>query len=433
MSRLPATALIPASDDSTPGVLPGIPWTPRRSRRFQLLTAGLAIVLTASVLGLPVGQAAAAEASIVDTTGGDDASAIMIDSDSGGAWRTVSFGPEESLQLPDGFQVNVFAQNLAGVRFMTIGPDGDLYASLMSGGQIVRLPDRDGDGQADQAITVANGLRQPHGLAFRDGSLYVGETNRVSRLTDVNGDGVYEAVQPLADLPSGSGHSTRTIGFGPDGMLYVSVGSSCNVCVEQDERRAAILQMGPDGSSPRVYARGLRNAVGFVFQPGTGDLWASNNGRDMLGDDEPRETVNLVHDGDNFGWPRCVNGSYLDPQLGQPGACDGIARPAVEMQAHSAPLGLDFYRGAVFPSDYQGDLFVAFHGSWNRSIPTGYKVVRIPFRDGRPDGEAQDFIVGWQGPSEVWGRPVDVLTAPDGSLFISDDKKGWIYRVSYRG
>jgi glucose/arabinose dehydrogenase len=391
----------------------------------------LGLALASAILALPAGHVDANETAGVGT-GSDATGAILIDSDAGSEWRSVSFGPEESLQLPEGFQINVFAQNLPGVRFMTIGPDGDLYASLMSGGQIVRLPDLNGDGQADQAITVASGLRQPHGLAFRDGSLYVGETNRVSRLSDSDGDGVYETVQPLADLPSG-GHSTRTIGFGPDGMLYVSVGSSCNVCIEQDERRAAILQMGPDGSNPRVYARGLRNAVGFVFQPGTGDLWASNNGRDMLGDDEPHETINLVHDGDNFGWPRCVNGEYPDPQFGREGACDGITRPAVEMQAHSAPLGLDFYQGSVFPAEYQGDLFVAFHGSWNRSVPTGYKVVRIPFHDGRPDGEAQDFIVGWQGASDVWGRPVDVLTAPDGSMFVSDDKKGWIYRVTYGG
>jgi len=384
----------------------------------------LALLLGLSIVALPAANTSAASYHALFTEMGRGPG------DEG--FHSVSFGPEESLQLPQGFQITVFAQSLTGARFMTIGPDGDLYASLMSGGQVVRLPDRNGDGQADEAITVASGLRQPHGLAFRDGALYVGETNRVSRLTDDNGDGVYESVQGLASLPSGSGHSTRTIGFGPDGRLYVSVGSSCNVCVEQDERRAAILQMQPDGSNARVYARGLRNAVGFVFQPGTSDLWATNNGRDNLGDDQPPETVNLVHDGDDFGWPRCVNGRYSDPQYGQPGSCDGITRPAVEMQAHSAPLGLDFYSGSAFPADYQGDLYVAFHGSWNRSIPTGYKVVRISFVDGRPSGEAEDFIVGWQTASGVWGRPVDVLTAPDGSLFISDDKNGWIYRVTYR-
>jgi len=435
MSRLPATSpLRSAAASAHPGALPhGItPPTPAMPatrtagatprRRSWLLKAGLALALGLAVLGLPAGSAAPPQARAAEAGPAPEPD-----------WHAVSLGPEESLQLPDGFQIGVFSRDLPGARFMTVGPDGDLYVSLMSGGKIVRLPDRDMNGQTDGAVTVASGLNNPHGLAFHDGSLYVGETNRVSRLTDTDGDGVYETAQPLTDLPSGGGHSTRTVGFGPDGMLYVSVGSSCNVCVEKDERRAAILQLGPDGSNPRIYARGLRNAVGFVFQPGTGDLWATNNGRDQLGDDEPPETVNLVHDGDNFGWPSCVNGRYPDPQFGRPGACDGVTRPAVEMQAHSAPLGLEFYQGSAFPADYQGNLFVAFHGSWNRSIPTGYKVVRIPFTDGRPSGDVQDFVVGWQGPSSVWGRPVDVLTGPDGSLFISDDKNGWIYRVTYRG
>ena len=339
-----------------------------------------------------------------------------------------------SLQLPPGFRIETFASDLPGVRFMTLGPDGEVYASLMRRGEIVRVPDRDGDGRGDRAEVVASGLNEPHGLVFRDGALYVGETNRVSRLTDGDGDGTFEAQQPLADLPTGGGHSTRTIGFGPDGMLYVSVGSSCNVCTEADERRAAILQMAPDGSGVRVYARGLRNAVGLVFNPVSGELWATNNGRDMLGDDVPPETVNVVRAGDDFGWPRCINGAQPDPELGSAGACDGVARPAVEMQAHSAPLGQRFYDGAQFPSDYQGDLFVAFHGSWNRSTPTGYKVVRVPVQDGRPSGPAEDFVTGWQQGSERgWGRPVDVLVSRDGSLLLTDDGTGQIYRISYAG
>ncbi|MDP8922741.1 MAG: sorbosone dehydrogenase family protein [Chloroflexota bacterium] len=343
-------------------------------------------------------------------------------------------GRVSSLQLPPGFRIETFASDLPGVRFMTIGPNGELYATLVRRGEIVRVPDRDGDGRADGAEVVAEGLNAPHGIVFHYGALYVGETNRVSRLTDADGDGVYEGHEVLADLPSGRGHSARTLGFGPDGMLYVSVGSSCNVCNEEDERRAAILQMAPDGSGARIYARGLRNAVGFVFHPATGELWATNNGRDMLGDDEPPETINVVHDGDDFGWPRCINGTQPDPQFGSPGACDGVARPVVEMQAHSAPLGLRFYEGTQFPPEYQGDLFVAFHGSWNRSIPTGYKVVRIPIEDGRPAGPAEDFVTGWQqGESRGWGRPVDLVVGSDGSLFISDDATGQIYRAWYAG
>lgn len=347
-------------------------------------------------------------------------------------WAAAQADPVRSLQLPPGFRIQAFAADLAGVRFMTVGPDGELYATLMRRGEVVRVPDRNGDGRADGTEVVADGLNAPHGIVFRDGALYVGETNRVTRLNDADGDGVFEGRQPLADLPTGGGHSTRTLAFGPDGMLYVSVGSSCNVCNEADERRAAILQMAPDGTGVRVYVRGLRNAVGIVFHPVTGELWATNNGRDMLGDDYPPETVNVVRDGDDFGWPRCVNGAEPDPQFGSPGACDGVARPAVEMQAHSAPLGLRFYEGTQVSPEYQGSLIVAFHGSWNRSVPTGYKLVRVPIQDGRPSGPVEDFVAGWQqGTSRGWGRPVDVVVARDGSLFISDDGANQIYRVWY--
>ena len=339
----------------------------------------------------------------------------------------------DRLQLPPGFRIGVFAAGLDGVRFMTIGPDGDLYATLSNQGRVVRLPDRDDNGTADEAVTVADGLNRPHGLAFSGSWLYVGETNRVVRLADADGDSRAELREPLADLPEGRGHWTRTVGFGPDGLLYVSVGSSCNVCREVDERRAAIMQLGPDGSSPRIFARGLRNAVGFVFHPTTGELWATNNGRDQLGDDVPPETVNLVRDGEDFGWPRCHNGTTPDPEYSGPGACDGVARPAVEMQAHSAPLGLAVYTGQQFPAEYRGDLFVALHGSWNRSVPTGYKLVRIRMQDGRPTGEVQDFATGWLEGTQSWGRPVDVVTAPDGSLYLSDDKANLIYRITYTG
>jgi glucose/arabinose dehydrogenase len=219
--------------------------------------------------------------------------------------------------------------------------------------------------------------------------------------------------------------------FSPDGStLFVSIGSSCNVCEEDDPRRAAIVRYNPDGSGEQVFARGLRNAVGIVFRPGTDELWATNNGRDMLGDDQPPETVNLVHQGDDFGWPRCHAGRIVDPDFGGPDACQGVTPPMVEMQAHSAPLGLAFYTGDQFPQEYQGDLFVAFHGSWNRTVPTGYKVVRIPFDDGQP-GPVQDFAVGWLDGDAAWGRPADLAVSPDGSLYVSDDEGGIIYRIFY--
>ncbi len=337
------------------------------------------------------------------------------------------------IALPPGFAIGVYASGLRSPRMLAIGPDGQLYAAERGAGRIVRLPDRDGDGQADGVEVVADGLEAPSSLAFfQDGSLYVGETSRVLQLSAQDARGVFQNRRVIVDgLPSG-GHNTRTVLFSPDwSKLYVSVGSSCNVCDEDDPRRAAILSYNPDGSGEAIYASGLRNAVGIAFRPGTDELWATVNGRDMLGDDLPPETVYRVQQGEDYGWPRCHSGRIVDPEFGAPDACQGVPLPKVEMQAHSAPLGLAFYTGQAFPEEYQGDLFVAFHGSWNRRVPTGYKVVRIPMQDGNP-GAAQDFAAGWlTEEGGVWGRPVDVVTGPDGGLYISDDSGGVIYRVYY--
>jgi glucose/arabinose dehydrogenase len=318
---------------------------------------------------------------------------------------------------------------------MVVGPDGQLYVAERGAGRIVRLPDTDQDGQADEAQVVAEGLEQPSSLAFfQDGSLYVAETTRILRFSSPDSQDVFQESEVIVDgLPEGS-HSTRTVLFSPDFVwMFVSVGSSCNVCVEEDERRAAILRFSPDGSGGQVYARGLRNAVGITFRPGTGELWATNNGRDLMGDDLPPETVYQVQEGQDYGWPRCHAGRIPDPEFGQgAGACQNVPAPAVEMQAHSAPLGLEFYDGEQFPEEYRGDLFVAFHGSWNRSVPTGYKVVRIPMDGGQP-GPVEDFAVGWLKDGSAWGRPVDVVTGADGSLYVSDDEGGTIYIISYLG
>jgi glucose/arabinose dehydrogenase len=339
--------------------------------------------------------------------------------------------PENPIALPPGFGISVFAEGLSGPRMMALGPDGQIYVAERGANRIVRLPDRDGDGVADAVEVVAAGLNAPSSIAFHtDGSLYVGETTRVLRLPP-EGDG-FGAPEAIVDrLPSG-GHNTRTVLFSPDGeTLFVSVGSSCNVCIEDDPRRATILSYNPDGGGEAIYATGLRNAVGITFRPGTNELWATNNGRDWLGDDQPPETVNLVREGDDFGWPRCHAGRIIDPDFGSADACQGVAAPSVEMQAHSAPLGLGFYTGERFPEAYRGDLFVAFHGSWNRTEPTGYKVVRIPMENGTP-GPVEDFATGWlREDGTHWGRPVDVLTAADGSLLISDDGADFIYRVFY--
>jgi glucose/arabinose dehydrogenase len=305
----------------------------------------------------------------------------------------------------------------------------------------VRLPDRNDDGVADGLEVVADGLQAPSSIAFYrnvsssyDGSLYVGETRRVLRLGQPDASGVFQERTVVVDgLPSG-GHNTRTVLFSPDyAYMYVSVGSSCNVCIEDDPRRATIVRYRPDGSEETIFAVGLRNAVGITFRPGTEELWATNNGRDWLGDDQPPETVHLVREGDDAGWPRCHAGRIVDPEFGGQEGCAEVALPAVEMQAHSAPLGLTFYSGSQFPPEYQGDLYVAFHGSWNRSEPTGYKVVRVDMAGGQA-GIVYDFAAGWlRQDGSRWGRPVDVITGSDDSLYVSDDEFGIVYRIFFRG
>ena len=339
------------------------------------------------------------------------------------------------VSLPAGFEIAVFAEGLNDPRMMAIGPDGQLYVAERGAGRVVRLADRDGDGVADDEDVVADGFERPSSIAFfQDGSLYVAETGQVLRMSEPDADGVFERRDiVIDDLPRGSGgHTTRTLQFSPGwSSLYISVGSGCNACVDDDERRATILRYAPDGTGGTIFARGLRNAVGLAIRPGSDELWATNNGRDLLGEDEPPETVHFIREDDDVGWPGCHAGDLVDPEFGGAEACDGVRPPEVRMQAHSAPLGLEFYTGARFPEAYRGDLFVAFHGSWDRSEPTGYKVVRIPM-DGATAGEAEDFATGWRPDDEdAWGRPVDLVIAPDGSLLLSDDAGGRIYRITY--
>jgi len=216
--------------------------------------------------------------------------------------------------------------------------------------------------------------------------------------------------------------------------MVVSIGSSCNVCIEEDPRRAAVLiYRGSEAKGERVFAKGLRNAVGLAVNPTSGELWAVNNGRDLMGDNLPPEALYVVRDGQDYGWPRCHNGTIIDPDFGSPLACNGVVKPVLDMQAHSAPLGMVFYTGTNFPAEYHGDLFIAFHGSWNRSLPTGYKVIRVPLKGDRPSGPVEDFATGWLDAQthRVSGRPVGLAVGPDGGLYVSDDKAGMIYRIIY--
>lgn len=344
-----------------------------------------------------------------------------------------SGGPAQ-VPVPAGYQLGTFANGLEGPRFLAFGPDGTLYVAERGADRIVRLPDSDGDGQADGVEVFASELRAPHSLVFHQDAWYVGVPTGVVRLEDADGDGRADRRAVLIDNYPIGGHATRTVLFLADGRMVVSVGSSCNVCQEQDPRRAAILVYeGPNARGEGAFATGLRNAVGLTLHPDSGELWATNNGRDLMGDDVPPDTLELVKEGGHYGWPACHSGRIIDPRHGEEGDCDGVIDPQLEIQAHSAPLGLVFYDGDTFPRAVRGDLFIAYHGSWNRSIPTGYKVVRVPFRGGRPAGEAVDFAVGWLNPEDgtVSGRPVGLAVGPAGALYVSDDKGGVIYRIAY--
>jgi glucose/arabinose dehydrogenase len=341
------------------------------------------------------------------------------------------------LTLPPGFHISVFAE-APHARQMAFSPGGVLLVTDMSDGTVLAFPDAKHSGRAERMVPVLSGLNAPHGIAFHKGKLYVAEINAVRRydwdeaqLRAGNG-------QKIVDLPgSGGGHSTRTILFA-NGKMYVAAGSSCNVCAEDDPRRAAVTVYNEDGSGRHTFASGLRNAVGLAVNPKTNTVWATDNGRDWLGDNLPPEEVDdLGPSGGNAGWPYCYGNRVPDRSQSKDYDCSKTIAPSVEMQAHSAPLGLLFYSGEMFPAEYRGNLFVTFHGSWNRSVPTGYKVVRIKFNDkGEPQGPPEDFISGWLRPGEtkkgVWmGRPVGLVVGPDGAMYVSDDSAGVVYRVSW--
>jgi glucose/arabinose dehydrogenase len=344
--------------------------------------------------------------------------------------------PAGAVRLPPGFRIDVFARDLEHARALAVDPGGTLVVSVPRFGRVLALPDEDGDGRAEPPLPVIEGLELPHGLAFHAGWLYVAETGRVIRVRydrhARRAVGSPEVV--VADLPPRGAHWTRAIAFGPDGRLYVSVGSSCNVCQERDGRRGAISSYAADGTGEHRFATGLRNAAGLAFRPGTGELWATVNGRDWLGDDRPAELVTRVVRGGFYGWPYCVfegERAVPDPELGSPERCTSVARPSLTYQAGSTPRGLAFYTGTQFPAEYRQNLFVALHGSWNRSAPTGYKVIRIRFDGDHP--RAEDFATGWLAGRTGWGRPADVAVGADGCLFVSDDVAGAVYRIRWAG
>lgn len=345
--------------------------------------------------------------------------------------RSIPFMSAKTLDAPPGFRVSLFASDLGGVRFMAEGPDGVIYATVPSDGAVIALPDKDRDGAADEKAVFASNLKRPHGIAFLGKDMVIAATGGIVLLRDTDKDLKADIRKIISDdLPEGGGHWTRTVAAGPDGYLYVSAGSSCNACEEKDPRRAAVLRFKSGGGKGEVFAGGLRNSVGIAFEPNTKELWGVDNGRDWLGENLPPEELNRIVMGGDYGWPYCYGDKVPDPDLGAPKRCSSTVAPEVKMQAHSAPLGMAFGYGLKFPASFKDVLYVAFHGSWNRLVPTGYKLIGIPFKNGRPSGEPFDFIAGWMRGGVVWGRPAGVLAGSDGALYVSDDYAGAIYRIT---
>jgi len=337
-----------------------------------------------------------------------------------------------SLILPPGFSISVFASGLSGPRYMALAPNGDVFVTETPANRITVL-------RGNQSFVFARGLNEPFGLAFHDEFLYVANTNGIVRYPYTDGQTSAIGTTPtlITTLTSGGGHVLRNIVFSADGSkLYASVGSSSNASPESDPTRATILVMNPDGSGKRIFASGLRNPSGLAIEPVTGALWTAVNERDLLGDDLVPDFATSVVDGGFYGWPYSYLGQHVDPNASnqRPDLVAKAIVPDVLIQAHSASLGIAFYNGAMFPRDWNGDAFVALHGSWNRSKRTGYKVIRIPMENGKPAGGYDDFVIGWS-PDEtsrnVWGRPVGLLVLADGSLLISDDGAGTIWRVTF--
>ncbi len=353
--------------------------------------------------------------------------------------RVVARPPGAQLHVPPGFQVEEFASGLDNPRWMTVAPNGDVFCVESNPGRVTVLRDTTGAGKADFRRVFATGLELPFGIAIQKNHLYVANTNSVVRFGyQVGQTQATDTPQTLLTLPGRGYHQhwSRDLVFNPGGTkMYVSVGSQSNIGIEEP-RRAAILEANPDGSNARIFASGIRNAVGKAFNPVTGALWTTCNERDALGDDLVPDYVTSVRDGGFYGWPYYYIGPHHDPRMPErPDLKAKVITPDVLLTSHVAALGIAFYTGQQFPANYRNDAFVALHGSWNRSHRVGYKVVRIHFQNGKPVGGAEDFLTGWlldESDRRVWGRPVGVAVAKDGSLLVADDGGDKIWRVTYR-
>jgi glucose/arabinose dehydrogenase len=340
--------------------------------------------------------------------------------------------PVEKIRMPPGVRISVFSAQVPGARSLALGARGTVFVGTRKD-TVYAVVDRDEDGTADAVHTVATGLDMPNGVAFREGALYVAEVSRVLRYDGIEdrlpGPGAPATV--VSGLPTEHHHGWKFIAFGPDGLLYVPVGAPCNICESQDPRFATILRFTSEGKPVDTMARGVRNTVGFDWEPGTNVFWFTDNGRDLLGDDVPPDELNRAPEpGRHFGFPHCHGGTIPDPVYRKGRDCAEFVPPAKALGPHVAAIGMRFYRGSMFPAEYRGQVFIAEHGSWNRSRKTGYRVMLVRVKDGQALSY-EPFAEGWLEGESDWGRPADLLELKDGSLLVSDDKAGAVYRITY--
>lgn len=342
--------------------------------------------------------------------------------------------PLDRIKLPPGFKITVFAE-VPDARSLAVSPSGIVYAGNRDGNKVFAVQDTDGDFKADKRWVIASGLNSPNGVAFRDGDLYVAEISRILKFPAVEkklgNPGEPEVI--ANDYPTETHHGWKYIAFGPDGMLYVPVGAPCNICERKEEIFATITRIKADGSGREIFARGIRNSVGFTWHPETNELWFTDNGRDMMGDNVPNCELNHAPRKDmHFGYPYCHEGSVKDPEFGNKRSCNEFVPPVQKMGPHVAPLGLKFYTGNMFPGTYRNQAFIARHGSWNRTDKIGYDIALVRIENDKSQG-MEVFATGWLDPEsqKAFGRPVDILVLPDGSMLVSDDGAGVIYRISY--
>lgn len=339
------------------------------------------------------------------------------------------------IELPEGFQIRMFAPDIPGARSLQRAPGGTIFVGSRKQGKVYALVGEDEDGHAAEVKTIAEGLNSPNGVAFYDGALYVAEIDKIWRYPDIE-DNLDEVPEPelISDaFPSDEHHGWKFIKFGPDDKLYVPVGAPCNICEPDPDEYANLQRMNPDGSELEVFARGVRNTVGFAWHPESEELWFTDNGRDMMGDDLPPDELNHAPEKElNFGYPYCHGDDVEDPEFGDKRGCDEFVKPSQNLVAHAAALGMRFYTGEAFPSAYKNQIFIAEHGSWNRSEKVGYRVTLVELDADHKPKTYEPFAQGWLQGEEAWGRPVDIEWMEDGSMLVSDDHAGAIYRIIYQ-